>query len=119
MSLLCSPEKWPGTEPDTWPSLLLFKAKIIVTLKAELSLSPKLNSKLPKAQPLSSNQTLSRSLNLPDWICWVCHIDDDDLVSLADLFSDADEFVRFHGEGVEPDVGSIDTNIGQLELNHQ
>ena len=119
MSLLCSPEKWPGTEPDTWPQFIAIieNQKIcIVNLKAEISLSPKLNSKLPKAQPLSSNQTLSRSLNLPDWICWVCHIDDDDLVSLADLFSDADEFVRFHGEAVKADVGCADAHIGELKI---
>ena len=93
-------------------------------LWAQLNLGPKakLRAKAQiEAQPylnLKSDSAQSCLLILPDWICGVCHIDDDDLVSLADLFSDADEFVRFHGEGVEPDVGSIDTNIGQLEFKH-
>ena len=44
----------------------------------------------------------------------VGHVDDDHLVGLTDLFSDADELVRLHGEAVEAHVGRTDADIGEL-----
>ena len=44
----------------------------------------------------------------------VCHVDDDHLGRLAHLLPHADVLVGLHGEGVEPDVRSVDTNIGEL-----
>ena len=50
-----------------------------------------------------------------DWICWVRHVDDDHLGSLPHLLPHADELVTLHGEGVEPDVGCLDSNICELK----
>lgn len=45
----------------------------------------------------------------------VGHVDDDDLILLADLLADADELVRLHGQGVEPNVGGIDADLLELD----
>ena len=51
----------------------------------------------------------------PDGVGGVGHVDDDDLSGLPDLLPDADVLVGLHREGVEPDVGCVDANIGQLK----
>ena len=42
------------------------------------------------------------------------HLNDNHLVLLADLLTDANELVRLHGQGVEPDAGGVDAHIRQL-----
>lgn len=47
----------------------------------------------------------------------VRHVDDDHLRLLAHLLSDADEFIRLHGQGAEADVGWINPQV--LKLRRQ
>jgi hypothetical protein len=44
----------------------------------------------------------------------VIHVQDNDLVLLADLFSDTNKLVRLHGQRIEAYVGRIDAQ--RLEL---
>ena len=46
----------------------------------------------------------------------VSHVNDDNLVLLTDLFADANEAVRLHGQCVETNVGRIDADVGQLQV---
>ena len=50
----------------------------------------------------------------PDGVCWVGHVDDNHLGGLPHLFPHTDELVALHGEGVEPDVGGVDSDICEL-----
>ena len=50
----------------------------------------------------------------PDGICYVGHIENDDLGRVADFFSDANKLVRLHGERGEPDVRRVDPHILKL-----
>lgn len=51
----------------------------------------------------------------PDGVRGVGQVDDDHLVRLAHLFADTDELVRLHREGGEPNVGRVDSDIGELK----
>ena len=51
----------------------------------------------------------------PHWILWICHVDDDDLLLIADLLSNADKLVRLHSEIGETDVCGIYAKIRQLK----
>ena len=51
----------------------------------------------------------------PDGVGGVGHVDDDHLGRLPDLLPHTDELVALHREGVEPDVGRVDPDIGQLK----
>lgn len=50
-----------------------------------------------------------------DRVGCVRHVNDDNLVCLADLLSYADVFVGFHCEAAEADVAGIDPHIGELQ----
>lgn len=50
-----------------------------------------------------------------DGIGGVTHVDDDHLCCVPHLLPDTDELVRLHGEGIEPDVGCLDPDIGELK----
>ena len=43
------------------------------------------------------------------------HVNDDHLIGLTQLFADADELVRLHGEAVKADVAGADAHIGELK----
>ncbi|MPC20316.1 hypothetical protein E2C01_013254 [Portunus trituberculatus] len=49
----------------------------------------------------------------------ISHINDDHLCRVTHLLSDTDELVRLHSEGVEPNVGCLDSNIGELKEARQ
>ena len=51
----------------------------------------------------------------PDGVGGVGHVDDDHLGRLPHLLPHADELVALHGEGVEADVGGIDSDICELK----
>ena len=52
-------------------------------------------------------------------VAGIRHLDDHHLVLLADLLADTDELVRLHGQGVEPNTGWVDPNIGELRTDGQ
>ena len=45
----------------------------------------------------------------------VVHVNDDHLCRLAHLLTDTDVLIWLHGKGAEPNVGSIDANILELQ----
>ena len=51
----------------------------------------------------------------PDGVGRVVHVDDNNLRSVSHLLAHTDEFVRFHGEGGESDVGCVDAHILELD----
>ena len=51
----------------------------------------------------------------PDGVGGVGHVDDDHLGRLPHLLPHADELVALHREGVEADVGGIDSDICELK----
>lgn len=48
-------------------------------------------------------------------VSMISHVNDDHLVVVAHFFADAYEFVGFHGEAVEADVGGANAHIGELK----
>ena len=50
-----------------------------------------------------------------DGVGGVVHVNDDHLCRLAHLLTDTDVLIWLHGKGAEPDVGSIDANILELQ----
>ena len=46
----------------------------------------------------------------------VVHVDDDDLMRLADLLAHTNELVRLHGERAKADVGHVYAQVLQLQV---
>ena len=49
-----------------------------------------------------------------DGVDGVRHVDDHNLIGVADLLANADELVRLHRQAVEPDVGRADADVREL-----
>lgn len=52
-----------------------------------------------------------------DGIVGVGHVNDDHLRLLAHLLPYADELVGLHGQGAEPNVGRVDSQVLELDMN--
>lgn len=54
-----------------------------------------------------------------NWITAIVHIDDDHLSRIGHLLSDADKFVRFHGERAKRNRVRIDADICELQIENE